>query len=81
MSLTTDLRAKTGASFVECRDALVACNNDINLAQGWLRFYNLAVVYKPREGETREEARSRAIMEQAREWVEKNIKPVKTDAE
>lgn len=71
MSLLTDLRAKTGASFVECRDALAACDNDIILAQGWLKVYNLAYRAKPRLGETDAQARYRSTMERAREEAEK----------
>jgi hypothetical protein len=72
MSLLTDLRAKTGASFVECRDALAACDNDILLAQGWLRCHDLAVRIVPLENETREEARKRWEMEEARRWAEQH---------
>ena len=70
MSLITDLRAKTGASFVECRDALAACDNDLLVAAGWLRVYNLAVRIKPKEGQTIDEARQEWVMCQAREWAE-----------
>lgn len=73
MSLVTDLRAKTGASFVECRDALAACNDDIILAQGWLNVYNLAVRIKPKEGQTREEAREEWVMKEAQYWVDTHL--------
>lgn len=72
MSLVTDLRAKTGASFVECRDALAACDNDMMLAQGWLRYNGIAVRVKPKEGQSDREAYNNYIMKLAREWVEEN---------
>ena len=44
-----DLRDKSGAGLIDCREALEACNGSVRGALVWLRMKGLAVVCKERD--------------------------------
>jgi len=38
-----ELRDRSGAHVVECRDALLRCKGDLLLAEGYLKYYGCAI--------------------------------------
>ena len=55
------LREITGCGMMEAKKALVACNGDSLLAEGYLKYMGCAINVYPREGETREQAYMRWV--------------------
>lgn len=62
------LREITGCGMHEAKNALVLCNGDSLLAEGYLKYMGLAVNIYPREGETREEAYMNWVWARARSF-------------
>jgi hypothetical protein len=69
-SKVQQLRNKTGRGVQDCRKALDTCGGDLKIADAYMRFANLAVVIKPRDGETPAQARLRWALQRAREASE-----------
>lgn len=63
------LRKTTGDSLMECKSALERAAGDYCLAAGILKYDGKAINIKPAENESRQEARDRWVMEQARAYT------------
>ena len=61
------LRDHTGVGLVECKNALVHCNGDALLAEGWLKYYGCAI-------NTYDEPHEEWAMRNARAYKERVLK-------
>ena len=69
-AMVKQLREASGCGIFEAKTALVKCDGDMDLAEGFLRYNGLAINVRPQPGQTRDEAYSAWVWARAVSYAE-----------